>query len=175
MAKPPDQIHVAITCADASVAVMTIITAEYARGDKARWKIDPSIAYIEKEIARTTSVFEAKLLPIAGWRILEDGEIPEDRTFRNAWKDTPKGITVDMPKAREIHKDHLREQRAPILAALDTEYMRADEAGDTAGKKRIAKRKQELRDVTDHPAIAKAKTPDELKAVIPPALEKTDA
>jgi hypothetical protein len=172
MAKPPDTIHVAITCADASVAVMTLVTAEYGRDDRMRWKVDPSIAHIEREIARSTSVFEASKLPIAGWRVLKDDEIPEDRTFRNAWKDTPKGIAVDMPKAREIHKARLRNIRAPLLADLDTEYMRADEAGDAAEKKRIAKRKQELRDVTDHPAIAKAKTPDELKAAIPPALEK---
>jgi hypothetical protein len=170
MAKPPDQIHVLITCADGSVAVTTIVTAEYDSNDKVRFKRNPSIAYIEKEIARSTSVFEAHLLPIAGWRRLEDGDLPADRTFRLAWKDSSDGITVDMPKAREIHRQHLRVQRAPLLDALDVEYIRADEAGDTASKKRIAKRKQELRDVTDDPAIAKAKTPDELKAVMPPAL-----
>lgn len=150
---------------------MTIVTAEYGRGDKIRFQVDPSIAYIEREIARATSVYEPKKLPIAGWRVLKDEEIPEDRTFRNAWKDTPKGIKVDMKKAREIHKGRLRSQRAPLLAALDTEYMRADEEGKVAEKKRIAKRKQELRDATDHPPIAKAKTPDELKAAIPPVLE----
>jgi hypothetical protein len=172
MAKPPDQIHVLITCADGSVAVHTIVTAEYDSNDKVRFKRDPSIAYINSEIARSSQVWEAHLLPIAGWSRLEEGDLPEDRTFRLAWKLTPDGIVVDMPKAREIHKQNLRVQRAPLLAELDTEYMRADEEGNAAEKKRIAKRKQQLRDVTDDPAISKAKTPDELKAVIPPVLEE---
>lgn len=149
---------------------MTIVTAEYGRGDKIRFQVDPSIAYIEREIARATSVYEPKKLPIAGWRVLKDEEIPEDRTFRNAWKDTPKGITVDMAKAREIHKNRLRSKRAPLLAALDTQYMRADEEGNAAEKNRIAKRKQELRDLTADSSIARAKTPADLKAAIPRAV-----
>lgn len=35
-------------------------------------------------------------------RIVDDSEIPSDRTFRDAWKATGGGIEVDMPKARGI-------------------------------------------------------------------------
>ena len=100
-------------------------------------------------------------------RIVEDSEVPADRTFRNAWK---ADLTVDMPKAREIHRERLRQIRAPLLAELDAEYMRADEAGNLAEKQRIAARKQALRDVTADPAIEAAATPAELKAVIPVVL-----
>ncbi len=89
-------------------------------------------------------------------------DIPTDRTFRNAWKND---LTVDMVKAREIHRGKLRDDRAPLLAQLDVDYQRADEKGDTKAKQDIAKRKQDLRDATANPAIDAAATPEALKAV----------
>ena len=79
-------------------------------------------------------------------------------------------ITVNMTKAVEIKKDMIRAERDPKLAALDVEFMRAVEAGDTAKQAEISTKKQALRDATDDPAIAAATTPDELKAVVPTAL-----
>jgi len=79
-------------------------------------------------------------------------------------------ITVNMTKAVEIKKDMIRAERDPKLAALDVDFMRAVEAGDTAAQATIAAKKQALRDATDDPAIAAATTPDELKAVVPTAL-----
>lgn len=97
--------------------------------------------------------------------------IPADRTFRNAWKPD---LTVDLDKAREIHKDKLRRLRAPLLAQLDVEFQRADEAKDEVLKLEIISQKEALRDVTDDPEIASAKTPDELKAVMPSVLLPTE-
>ena len=79
-------------------------------------------------------------------------------------------ITVNMTKAVEIKKEMIRAERAPKLAELDVEFMRAVEAGDTELQATIAAKKQALRDATDDPAIAAATTPDELKAVVPTAL-----
>lgn len=101
-------------------------------------------------------------------RFVDEAEVPVDRTFRDAWKPD---LTVDMDKARAIHKDRMRAGRAPLMAALDVEYQRADERGDAEAKTAVAKRKQALRDVTADPAIAKARTPDDLKAVWPTALD----
>ena len=83
-------------------------------------------------------------------------------------------IKVNMDKAREIKKDMIRAERSPKLAALDVEFMRAVEAGDTDLQATIAAKKQALRDATDDPAIASATTPDELKAVVPAALQETN-
>lgn len=80
-------------------------------------------------------------------------------------------ITVNMTKAREIKKDMIRAERAPLLAALDVEYMRAVETGDTVKQAEVAAKKQALRDATKDPAIATAQTPDQLKAVVPEALQ----
>lgn len=81
-------------------------------------------------------------------------------------------INVNMDKAREIKKDMIRAERNPKLAALDVDFMRAVEQGDTALQAEIAAKKQALRDATDDPAIASATTPDELKAVVPTALQE---
>jgi hypothetical protein len=91
--------------------------------------------------------------------------VPTDRAFRDAWTFDGRSFGHDMVKAREIHRDRLRVQRAPLLDALDVAYARADEAGDVAAKAEIAARKQSLRDVTATPAIDAAQTVDDLKAI----------
>lgn len=80
-------------------------------------------------------------------------------------------IKINMTKAVEIKKDIIRAERAPILDSLDVEFMRAVEAGDAKKQAEIAAKKQALRDATKDPAIAAAKTPEELKAVVPAALK----
>ena len=71
--------------------------------------------------------------------------IPTDRTFREAWTFNGDVVEIDMAAARNIHKDNLRAERAPRLAALDVSYMKALEAG--SGAAAIATQKQALRDV----------------------------
>lgn len=80
-------------------------------------------------------------------------------------------ITINMTKAVEIKKDMIRAERAPILAALDIEMMRAIESGNTAKQAEIAVKKQALRDATKDPVILQAVTPEELKAAVPEALK----
>ena len=79
-------------------------------------------------------------------------------------------ITINLDKAREIHKSKMREARAPQLAALDVAFMRAVEQADTAKQAEIAAEKQALRDVTNDPDIAAATNVDELKAAWPSIL-----
>ena len=93
------------------------------------------------------------------------GEVPPDRTFRNAWVANAGKVAVDMPKARNIHRERLRVARAKLLPDLDTEWFKAVEAGDAAKETAIAARKQKLRDVPADPRIDSAQTPDELKAL----------
>jgi hypothetical protein len=95
------------------------------------------------------------------YRIINDSEVPTDRTFRNAWKGD---LTVDMPKAVEITKDRLRAERAPLLEAQDVAFQRAMETGDSTAA--IVAEKNRLRDVTklaDRPGI----TLEQLKALKP--------
>lgn len=103
-----------------------------------------------------------------GNRTLSDDEIPSDRTFRDAWGHD---LSVDIPKAREIHKQRLRQMRAPKMAALDIEFTRALGKGDQGEAARVEAERQKLRDVTTDPMIDAAKTPEELKAAIPNILK----
>lgn len=70
-------------------------------------------------------------------------------------------ITINIPKAQEITKDRLRSERAPLLQALDVQFIKALESGgDTA---EIAAEKQRLRDVTQQ--VDNLVTVEELKAI----------
>lgn len=104
-------------------------------------------------------------------QIMPDGwEPPADRSFRDAWGASGKTIAVDMTKARDIQRGRLRAERAPILASLDVEALRAFEARDDAKADIVKIRKQKLRDLPAHPAIDAAATPEELKALTLAAL-----
>lgn len=105
-------------------------------------------------------------------RFVEAADIPTDRTFRNAWEDTGAKIQPNMPKARSIHRDRIRELRKPKLEALDAAYLRADEIGDIALKASISLKKQALRDAPQYTAIDAATTPEELKVAVPPILSE---
>ena len=60
--------------------------------------------------------------------------VPSDRTFRGAWQFNGNAVEVDMAAALGIHKDNLRAERAPRLADLDVQYMKALEAGSGAAE-----------------------------------------
>ena len=71
-------------------------------------------------------------------------------------------ITINMTKAKNIHKNAIREKRKPLLEALDIEFQKALETGaDTSA---IVAKKKALRDAPADSGIDAATTPDELKA-----------
>ena len=79
--------------------------------------------------------------------IVQDYELPQaDNDFFNAWELANGVVTVNLAKAKEITKQRLRAERAPLLDAQDVLYMRALEAG--ADVSAIVAEKQRLRDVT---------------------------
>ena len=71
-------------------------------------------------------------------------------------------ISLNLAKAKEIHKNNIRAARQPLLQSLDVDFQRALEQGaDTAA---IAAQKQALRDAPADPAIEAAASADEIKA-----------
>tara|TARA_R100001129_G_scaffold104188_1_gene71246 strand:- start:999 stop:1367 length:369 start_codon:yes stop_codon:yes gene_type:complete len=89
---------------------------------------------------------------------------PSDRNFRDAWvlnsdKDV---ITEDVTAAKDLFKDKIRQIRAPLLQALDIEYMRLQETGSDTST--VVAKKQALRDAPAAAAISNASTINELKA-----------
>ena len=99
------------------------------------------------------------------YKSIDDNNIPEDRTFRNAWEIGGGAIVINMKKARDIKRNYLRIERQPLLEKLDIEYMQALEKNDIDKQKSVIEEKQRLRDAPSHPDIEAAKTPDELKAI----------
>lgn len=94
--------------------------------------------------------------------IVQDSELPQaDNDFFNAWELANGVVTVNLAKAKEITKERLRAERAPLLAAQDVLFQRAQESGaDTTA---IVAEKNRLRDVT---ALADAcTTTAELRAL----------
>lgn len=90
-------------------------------------------------------------------------DAPADRTYRGAWVNSGARIVVDMDKARDIHRDNLRRDRAPLLEALDIQFMRALEGGHATAD--ITEQKRVLRDVTSDPRIDAMDTPEGLAAL----------
>ncbi|MDH5426500.1 MAG: hypothetical protein OEY29_16055 [Gammaproteobacteria bacterium] len=106
---------------------------------------------MEKDIpadAINITICEESDLPYSGYR-------PETKTrteaMRNSWVNPPDNTSppiIDMAKARQAKLDlEWRPRRLKILADLDIEYQRADEAGNAAKKNLIALEKQKLRDM----------------------------
>lgn len=74
-------------------------------------------------------------------------------------------ITVNMEKAKEIHRGVMRRRRAELLGRLDVEMLVAVENDDKAAIKTIGMKKQALRDAPADPRIDGAKSLSELRAV----------
>jgi len=72
------------------------------------------------------------------------------------------GFSINMAKAREIHKNYIREARKPLLEELDVKFQKALETGvDTTD---IVSKKQALRDAPADSGIVSASNEAELKA-----------
>lgn len=163
--------RIAYNLADGRTAV--VIPAEGARGRVPLFADKPNGPQRLETDEEFASRIAAKDVPQGTSAVtVEATSLPSDRHFRNAWKlDVAVGsVGIDMPKARDIHREKLRAARKDKLVQLDTEYMRADELGDQQLKQSIAQQKQALRDLPSSPAIEVAATPDELKATWPPQL-----
>ncbi len=79
--------------------------------------------------------------------VVEKSALPnEDDDFFDAWEQTNGVVSVNIEKAREITKNRLRAQRAPLLAEQDIAFQRAIE--NNADTKKIVAEKTRLRDIT---------------------------
>lgn len=144
---------VLITRSDGGVSVMTFVVESPRDG----FRTEPTEANVGAAIAKGR-------LDAVSWRLIEPAALP-GREYRNAWIDTGSAIEHDMPKARDIHRDKLRAARAPLLAALDVEYQKADEVSDAPAKARVAAARQRLRDLPSDPRIEQAATVEQLARV----------
>ena len=93
-------------------------------------------------------------------RITDTSNILSDRTFREAWTDDnpTDTVDVDMPRARVIHMDRIRDLRDIKLEELDKETLKGND---------VQAAKQVLRDLPSTLDLSVATTPEELVALTP--------
>jgi hypothetical protein len=79
--------------------------------------------------------------------IVQDSELPQaDNDFFDAWELSNGTVSVNLTKAKALTKTRLRSERAPLLAAQDVLFQRAQESNaDTTA---IVAEKIRLRDIT---------------------------
>ena len=78
--------------------------------------------------------------------IVDASTLPADNDFFDAWELNGETVTVNLDKAKNITKNRLRAERAPLLAIQDVLFQRALESqADTSA---IVAEKQRLRDIT---------------------------
>lgn len=108
------------------------------------------------------------------YRIVEASIIPTHRLFRNAWSDDGNDVVVDMSDARGIHMDAIRVDRDKKLTELDVTFMRAVEDDDSDAQDAASVEKQALRDIPETFDLSSASTPEQLTALWPEDLDRSD-
>ena len=161
--RPPETVMIAITLADDTLAVMSVVTIEYADDGTVRWTRPATKDVVDAEVARTP--IDADKLPIKGWRPIDPRDVPTDRTYRNALRDTGSALAHDMDHVRRLALDDLRVERAPALAELDAKWNRATGQGDAKQAAVVEAERQRLRDLpaTLAAALAGAVTVEDAK------------
>jgi len=100
-------------------------------------------------------------------RDVEASALPSSRVFRDAWVLSGASIVVDMPRARTIHRERIRQRAAVLIARADADWISAEQNHDNAAKAAALARKLALVAAPNDPAIAAATTPEQLAAVDP--------
>jgi hypothetical protein len=94
--------------------------------------------------------------------IISKDKIPNSPYFLDAYDYASQKFSLNMSKAKEIHKKKIRQARTPKLAELDIEFQKALEtSADTSA---IVAKKKALRDAPADSAITEASSEAELKS-----------
>jgi len=130
---------------------------------------DGERVFVETTADMLTRIAEKHLSPNTQRWVIESSDLPYRDQFRDAWE-WANGVRVNMPRARIIHMDRIRNVRDAELEQLDVPFMQALEAGDVAEQQRIAGLKQVLRDIPQTFDLSRYRTPATLKSAWPPEL-----
>ena len=103
---------------------------------------------------------------------VEAGQVPTSSEWCDAWAWDGTSVVVDLPRARHVHMERIRDARDAALEKLDVPFMRAVEAGDAAEQRRVAAEKQTLRDIPQTFDLDGYATPEALGAAWPDGLAR---
>jgi len=99
------------------------------------------------------------------YEIVDEADIPSDRTFRNAWVMGDCCVEHDLDKCKEIGHDRRRQQRAEEFAPYDEVIMKQIPGADATAAEEA---RQQIRDkyALIQGVIEGASTPDDIKTAL---------
>lgn len=136
------------------------------------WPVDGANA----EWAETEDEFIARIakkdVPTDDYLVIEHTELPQDRTFRNAWTRSGRAVVCDMARASGIARDMLRAERAKRFQTLDGQWMRAMGRGETSAAAELEAKRETLRNWPADQRLPACSTPDALKGLVQQMLDE---
>ena len=181
----PPQTKIAVTLDNGTTAIMSFVTssrsptlpqgARWVEEHTGLWERPATDANIFAEITKTFRATDNHGLPLpqpVRYKVVDEAEIPTDRTYRNALRHSETGFAFDLDTAKALHLTMIREARVESLNALDTAWMKATGQKDQVAADAVEAKRQTLRDLPTTIGIEKATTIDELKALWPVELAR---
>lgn len=150
-----------------------------------KWIIDIEKTRELEATGKNVEAFEGKYITDDEWEefirrenvpdglpsdVVDSSAFPKDITFKRAWKRTGVTIKVDMPMARAIHMDRIREVRNEELQKTDFLYIKEMEKGPVT--EALKSKREALRDIPQTFDLEIHQTPDSLKNAWPNGLPK---
>jgi hypothetical protein len=113
------------------------------------------------------------IVPDVAYTTVEAADLPADRYFRDAWEVGVQGVTVNLDKARGIHKANLLRERDKKLAGLRDQLEAAEDRGDVVTELQLRARRADLRNL-DNLDLNSLTTADAIKGFVPAVLARQD-
>lgn len=179
-------VRIAVTMDDGTLSIMSFITrgaspalpygAQWDLVTTDSWMREPSEANILAELSKAFRETDNNGLPLpqpVRWALVEEKDLPTDRTYRNAWRHTKElGFHHDLAHAARLHLALVREARAVEFEQLDRDWMKFTGQGKTAEAEAVEAKRQALRDAPQTLPIDSVQTVEELKALWPKELAR---
>ena len=105
-------------------------------------------------------------------KLINASILPKDMTFRDAWVFKETYIDIDIEKARDVWRNHIRIARELAFEENDKLLRDAILENDDEKRKRGLSIRDALRNATRLPEIDSAQTVDELRRIWPEVLGK---
>lgn len=98
--------------------------------------------------------------------VVDESEIPTDRTFRNALRAIGGTVSFDMTVSKMLARDILRAERRVRFRELDGQWMRAMGRKDSVTADAIEAKRETMRSWPTDTRIVDCATPGDLKALV---------
>lgn len=97
--------------------------------------------------------------------VMDYADLKYDTHWENAYTLVDGKIVIDISAVRMDLIGRIRSERTALFAPLDLEFMRALESDDPSIKAGVIARKNQLRNITEHPLLTTVTDPEKLRHV----------